>query len=119
MAEQPQTSKTCPKCGSKRFKLAPSQSPQASGHDGIASPFAMRDRICKDCGTQYKPEMPGWLPYLLMVMGCGLILSGIALMFEGMKGPTDFRLWVKIAFVLGGLVVVAAGVRLVRRKKSK
>ena len=114
MASPPQASKGCPNCGSRRFKFAPSK---PSSGPAAESLFSMRDRVCKDCGTQYTPPMPGWMPYMIMVTGVALALAGVALMFEGMKGPVKFRLWVKIAMVVGGLVVAFAGVRLARKKK--
>jgi uncharacterized protein (DUF983 family) len=116
MPEQ-QISRTCPKCGSKRFRFAPSQSSQPSSSGGTAALFAMRDRICKDCGTQYKPAMPSWVPYLVIVMGVIVLLFGVMAFFEPlMKGPTQFRGWVKYAIVLGGFVFIAAGVQLLRKK---
>ena len=117
MAEQQQTSKACPKCGSKRFKFARSQSSARSSGEGLAGLFAMRDRICKDCGTQYTPTMPRWLPCVVIFLGVILALVGLMAFFEPlMKGPTQFRGWVKYAFILAGLVFIAAGVQLFRKK---
>ena len=119
MGKQQQTATSCPKCGSKRFKFAPARASSPSDDKGLAALFAMRDRICKDCGTQYKPPMPGWLPCVIIVLGAALALLGVMAFFAPlMTGPTRFRAWVKVALVLGGLVFIAAGVQLLRKKPS-
>lgn len=110
---KPPASKGCPKCGSRRFKFARS-GPSGDAAKGL---FYMRDRVCKDCGTQYTPPMPGWLPYLIIMLGVGLAFIGVALMFQPIPGPTELRLWVKIAMVVAGLVLAGAGVRLACKKK--
>lgn len=54
-----------------------------------------------------------------MIMGVGLDLAGVALMFEGMRGPVRFRLWVKIAMIPVGLGFIAAVVRLACKKRPQ
>ncbi|NQT87725.1 hypothetical protein HQ560_13230 [bacterium] len=117
MAKPSRPPKGCPNCGFRRYKLAPSE--PASSADAGKLPY-MRDRTCRDCGTRYTPPMPGFVPYVIIVMGLYLAFFGIgAIMFGGelMKGPVKFRLWMKIALAVGGLVVVAAGVQLARKRR--
>ena len=86
MAKPPQARKGCPNCGSKRYKIT-SEAPSSDAEGGKL--FGMRDRICKDCGARYTPPMPGFLLYVIIVMGACLAFLGIGAMFGGelMKGP--------------------------------
>lgn len=113
-AAQP-TGNGCPKCGSGKFKFAPLK---PAGDDLAQGLFKMRDRICKDCGTQYTPAMPGWIPYVIVVGGVALAFVGVMGFFIPlMNGPVEFRSWVKVAFILVGVGFVGAGVRLIAKKK--
>ncbi len=117
MAEQ-RTRRGCPKCGSKRFKAAPSQPDEPSGGGDLASFFALRECVCKDCGTRYKPTMPPWAPYAFISLGVLLAIVGIAMFFTPlMKGSLRFSWWVKYGMFLVGVFMGVAGVQM-RRKKG-
>ena len=110
----PGTSKGCPNCGSRRFKFAPAEA-SADGKTGL---FEMRDRICRDCGTRYKPPMPAWLPYLIALMGVLFAFMGVALMFAPMKGPLRFRTHYLVLMILAGLAIAGAGIWKLTRPKA-
>ena len=63
----------CPKCGSKRYSFASgSERPMVDGPMGAL--MTIKDRICKDCGQQYSPPAPRWMPYAFVLIG--LFLAG-------------------------------------------
>lgn len=115
MAQQ-QPVGACPKCGSKHFSFASSQ-PTPSSEAGLAGLFALRDRICKACGTQYKATMPKWMPYGIIAVGVFLAAVGVILFFAPLtKGPLEFRAWVKYVLLVAAIVLVWAGGQLARKK---
>jgi len=112
-----QIHKCCPKCGSKRFKLAASSRPIAQ--KGLASMIPIRDRLCKKCGTQYSPTMPKIIPYVFIILGITLACLGVMAFFEPLMkgGSVQFRGWVKFAIILGGVFCFVAGIQMFRKKK--
>lgn len=105
-------SRVCPKCGSKRSKLAGlatakplDDSPWSRKMADVG--FKIQDRICKDCGTQYMPELPAIVPYCLIVAGVVLTPFGLAM---GVMGTP---------VIIVGLTIVAGGVFWARKKHKK
>lgn len=115
MANRKEKRRGCPQCGSKRFKFGPSSQPLAPS--GLASAIPVRSRVCKDCGTEYYPSLPRIVPSALMFAGVVLVLIGLMAFFEPlMKGPTQFRWWVKYVMILAGFFF-GAGIQVFRKKK--
>jgi hypothetical protein len=115
MADQIERHTCCPQCGSKRFKFAASSTKLVD--KGLAAALPIRDRICKDCGTLYHPEMPAIVPYTLMGVGVGVALLGVMAFFAPlMSGPVGFQWWVKFLLLAGGAGLFLAGLQLLRKK---
>lgn len=77
----------------------------------------IKDRVCKECGTLYHPEMPAIIPWTLVGIGIVLFLFGIMAFFGPlMSGPVRFQWWVKFLLMAAGGGVFFAGVQLFRKK---
>jgi hypothetical protein len=92
-------SKVCPSCGGSRHrKVRPRR--------WIAF---TSDRVCLECETRYAPPTPRWAGAVFLLVGCllmllglaGLALTVIALVLRGHPDPMGMLL-------SGGLVVVGA-----------
>ena len=108
--------KCCPQCGSKRYKFADSMTKLAP--HGVAAALPIRDRICKECGRLYHPEVPTIIPYTLVGIGAVLVLFGIMAFFGPlMSGPVRFQWWVKFLLIAAGGGTIFAGLQLIGKKR--
>ncbi|MCE5328608.1 MAG: hypothetical protein LLG01_19570 [Planctomycetaceae bacterium] len=124
-ADQPAAPvKGCPKCGSKRWRLAPKGTDRLAQPKGMAAFTAMRDRICKDCGCQYQPALPASVPYVLLVSGLILALFSVAVIIIGVSITSggfagnigNVGLFV-LVMLMGGCMAVAGAKKLRAKKK--
>lgn len=70
----------CPKCGSRRFRIA--HPTQPVGKTGFAQLYRLEDRICKDCGTLYRPKIPRAMKIMLLFVGVFTLGFGIVGLFQ-------------------------------------
>ncbi len=109
----------CPECGSKRTKEA------HSGFNGKEVFVIVRDRICKECGTEFTPPIPAWAPYLLVIAGCVIVLGiiGFGIGFILSEEVAQFRQPIRLAIFLlvvgsAGAFMTFKGVRMILGKDS-
>lgn len=93
----------CPKCGSPSTKAAP-----AKMGEGFT---IVRDRICDACGHQFRPPIPGWMPYMAAATGVLMIVGAIGLgaFFLFSSEPNKWRNLRGIVVVASVLIVAGGG----------
>lgn len=110
----------CPKCGSPEYKNA--------GFDEGDSLHIVRNRVCRACGTEYKPPLPLWTPVGLVIVGLSIIASAVLILYNNfvshitdgpVPGPFVWRLtWWGVLCGIGwglfGLLFVGVGFRFAR-----
>ena len=108
----------CPQCGSREYKNA--------GFDEGDLLHIVRNRVCRACGTEYKPPLPVWTPVALAIVGLSLTAGTILILYDNFvshitdrPGPFVWRLtWLGILGAIGfgafGLLLVLAGFRFAR-----
>ena len=81
----------------------------------------VQNRICRECGTKYKPPLPLWTPVAVALVGLSLIAAAILLLYDNFvshiwfgefsgKQLTWWGVFGGIGMVIFGLLFVWAGI---------
>ena len=107
-----QRHKVCPNCGSKRYRFAKTQSPMQD--EGVLSNYKMKDRPCKECGTQYAIFMPNFIPWVIIFLGS--IFLSFAILAQASATSTNIK--GRILFAALGLGMIGLGIKLLFKKQN-